>query len=576
MFSHLLPRQPGTEPLARAVRLCRTHFVGAAVFSALINILYLAPTLYMMQVYDRVVPTGGLVTLTLVTVVAIFALATLAALDWLRGRLLIRAGLRLDKILASVVLSRVFSVQAGQRISQAMREFDTVRTALSGQGMLALLDAPWTPLYLACCFLLHPAIGVLTLAGGSILFALAVLNERDSRSRLKRAILLANSAYSAQEGLVGQAEVVRALGMRQSSAERQITQRDLATRQQADAQLSGGKYAGAIKFLRLSMQSLSLGMAAYLAVKGQISPGSIIAASVLLSRAVAPVEMLVGAWPSLVQARTSWNALVELFTVTADQDRPITVLPPPSGKLEIEAVSVRMAGTGQAQLRNISLSLLPGQILGVIGPSGSGKTTLARIVAGALTPTSGMVRLDSAAYGARDSDELARHIGYLPQNPSLFAGSVKDNIARFSTSAEPGEIDRRVVTAAQAAGTHEMILRLPHGYDTPLGPFGQGVSAGQGQRIALARALYGDPVLIVLDEPNSCLDQEGEAALMSAILTSARRGAAVVVVAHRAGVLSRVDRLLVMKDGVAQTEGPREEVLARMRSASPAVGFRPQ
>ena len=187
-----------------------------------------------------------------------------------------------------------------------------------------------------------------------------------------------------------------------------------------------------------------------------------------------------------------------------------------------------------------------------------------------------MVRLDSAAYGARDSDELARHIGYLPQNPSLFAGSVKDNIARFSTSAEPGEIDRRVVTAAQAAGTHEMILRLPHGYDTPLGPFGQGVSAGQGQRIALARALYGDPVLIVLDEPNSCLDQEGEAALMSAILTSARRGAAVVVVAHRAGVLSRVDRLLVMKDGVAQTEGPREEVLARMRSASPAVGFRPQ
>lgn len=571
MLKHLLPSKPGTEPLAEALKACRSHFLWAFVFSALVNLLYLTPTLYMMQVYDRVVPTGGVTTLVLITAVAVFALGALAGLDWLRARLMLRAGLRLDRMLSGKVLARVMDLQAKSPNTQALREFDNVRGAIGGQGMLALFDAPWTPIYLVCCFLLHPAIGMLTLIGGGVLFALAWLNERDTRPRLGKAIQSQNSAYAAQEAIAGQAEVVRALGMRQSSIARQIDQRRQATAAQADAQLTGGRYSSAIKFLRLAMQSGSLGLAGFLAVKGEISPGAIIASSVLLSRAVAPIELLVGVWPSLVQAATSWKTMTELFASTAAVDKERTALPAPKGRLQVEAVTVKFPDTESPQLRAVSFGLKPGQTLGVVGTSGSGKTTLARVIAGALKPQAGTVRLDGAEYDAREGDELARWIGYLPQVPSLFSGSIKDNISRFaaSTGVDQETVDREAVRAAMAAGAHELILRLPHGYDTVLGPFGQGLSAGQAQRVALARALYGDPVLLVLDEPNSNLDQEGEAALMQAILGAASRGAAVVIIAHRAGVLARVDRLLMMREGVVQLEGPREEVLEKMRAASP-------
>ncbi|MGH7028076.1 type I secretion system permease/ATPase [Brevundimonas sp.] len=569
LLNRLLTDQPGTKPLDEALRACRTHFLWAAGFSAAVNILYLTPTIYMMQVYDRVVPTGGLMTLTLVSAAAVLALGTLALLDWLRGRMLIRAGLRLDRLLSGPILSRVIDIQSRGPNTQAMREFDNVRVAVAGQGALALFDAPWTPLYLACCFLLHPALGVLTLIGGVLLIVLAWLNERDSRPRLAKSMQSNNAAYAAQAAVAEQAEVVRALGMRDASVARQLQQRQSATCQQADAQLTGGKYSGGIKFVRLLLQSAALGTAAFLVVRGQISPGSIIASSVLLSRAVAPVELLVGVWPSLVQARTSWKALTELFVQSADHDRVRTTLPDPSGKVRLEGVSVRLAGSEGAQLKSVNLTIEPGQTLGVIGASGSGKTTLARVIAGALTPTLGVIRLDGAEYNARDDDERARHIGYLPQAPSLFAGSIKDNISRFSREAgtPSSEVDRAAVAAAKAAGAHDLIQSLPQGYDTILGPYGSGVSAGQAQRIALARALYGSPALLILDEPNSNLDQDGEAALMVAVTEACRRGAAVVIVAHRAGVLARVDRLVVMRDGVIQMEGPREDILGRMRGA---------
>lgn len=483
---------------------------------------------------------------------------------------MLRAGLRLDRLLSGKVLARVVDLQAKSPNTQALREFDNVRGAIGGQGMLALFDAPWTPIYLLCCFLLHPAIGVLTLVGGIILFTLAWLNERDTRPRLNKAIQSQNHAYAAQEGVASQAEVVRALGMRQSSIARQVEQRQLATAAAADAQLAGGHYSGAIKFLRLVMQSAALGLAAYLAVKGEITPGSIIAASVLLSRAVAPIELLVGVWPSLVQAVASWKTLTDLFAGTASVERERTTLPDPKGRLQVEGVSVKFPDTEAPQLRGVTFALKPGETLGIVGSSGSGKTTLARVIAGALKPQAGAVRLDGAEYEAREGDELARWIGYLPQVPSLFAGSIKDNISRFSTSTgvDQETADRNAVKAAMAAGAHELVLRLPNGYDTILGPYGQGLSAGQAQRVALARALYNDPVLLVLDEPNSNLDQEGEAALMQAILGAAARGAAVVIIAHRAGVLARVDRLLMMRDGVVQLEGPREEVLEKMRATA--------
>lgn len=577
MLKNLLPSKPGTEPLAEALKACKSHFIWAAVFSALVNLLYLTPTLYMMQVYDRVVPTGGIETLWLVTLVAVAALASLAALDWLRGRLMLRAGLRLDRLLSAKVLQRVMDLQAKAPSTQALREFDNVRGAIGGQGMLAMFDAPWTPIYLACCFLLHPAIGVLTLVGGGTLFTLAWLNERDTRPRLAKSIQSQNHAYASQEAIAGQAEVVRALGMRQSSISRQIEQRRQATAAQADAQLAGGRYSGAIKFLRLVMQSAALGLAAYLAVKGEISQGSIIASSVLLSRAVAPVELLVGVWPSLVQGKASWKTLTDLFASTASVERERTALPDPRGRLQVEGVSVKFPDTENPQLRGVAFALQPGQTLGVVGASGSGKTTLARVLAGALKPQAGAIRLDGAEYDAREGDELARWIGYLPQVPSLFAGTIKDNISRFSTAVGVDQeiADRGAVKAAMAAGAHELILRLPNGYDTLLGPFGQGLSAGQAQRVALARALYDDPVLLVLDEPNSNLDQEGEAALMQAIIGASARGAAVVIIAHRAGVLARVDRLLMMRDGMVQLEGPREEVLEKMRATAPRAPGQP-
>lgn len=575
MFNDLIPRKPGTEPLAEAVKACRPHLVWAAIFSALVNLLYLTPTIYMLQVYDRVVPTGGLQTLLLVSAIAVFALATLALLDWLRTRLLVRAGLRLDRLLVGRLLGRVVDLQVQSPGSQVLREFDHVRTAVSGQGVLSLFDAPWTPIYIGCCFLLHPALGALTLVGAIILFILAVLNERDSRPRLNQAMKDSQAAYAAQESMASQSEVVRALGMRQAGIALQVQQRQVATARQVEAQFTGGRYTGIIKFLRLMLQSASLGLAALLTVQGHISAGSIIAASVLLTRAVQPIEQMVGAWPTLVQAKASWKALIDLFAATARVDRVVTTLPPPEGRLALEQVTVRLPGSEVPQLRGITLSLEPGQVLGVIGPSGSGKTTLARVVAGAIPPTSGSVRLDGADYDAREGDTLAEHIGYLPQVPGLFSGSVKDNISRFRSAlgTDPEQIDREAIAAAMAAGVHEMILHLPNGYDTVLGHNGAGLSVGQSQRVALARALYRDPVILVLDEPNANLDQEGEAALTQAIKGAAARGASVLMVAHRAGVLGVADRLLMLREGTVQIEGPRDEVMMRLNPgrAKPTV-----
>ncbi|WP_235560366.1 type I secretion system permease/ATPase [Brevundimonas sp. Leaf363] len=563
----LLPDASGAPALTEAVAACKRHFVVAGVFSALVNILYLTPTLYMMQVYNRVVPTGGLTTLALLTVIVLFALATLTALDSLRTRLLYRAGLRLDRLLAGAVLSRVVGSGRGRgHAGEAMRNLDSVRAALSGPGVSAAFDLPWTVVYLAVCFLLHPLIGLLSLAGAGILLALAVANEKATRPKLQASLKAASAAYAAQETLGSHAETVRALGMQRAMIGRQLAERETATVAQAQAQFSGGGFSGAIKFARLAMQSLALGLGAFLAVKGEISAGAIIASSVLLSRTVAPIEQIVGGWPNLIQGRTAWTNLVALFAGVPDPQHDRTELPRPMGRIEVENVSVRFAEGAEPQLKSISTRLEPGQILGIIGPSGSGKTTLSRVISGALRPGLGVVRLDGADYQAWDSDRLASHVGYLPQQPVLFAGTIKDNIARFGGDQKlsPVEIDAAAVAAAQAAGVHELILRLPQGYDTMLNADGSGLSAGQTQRIALARALYGEPALLVLDEPNSALDQEGEQALAQAVVAAAERGAAVVVVAHRAGFLQVAHRLLLMKNGQVEMQGSREDVLSRL------------
>ena len=556
-----------------ALAAIRQHLAFAFLFSALVNVLYLAPTIYMLQVYDRVMPTGGVMTLLFITLVIFLALGVLAFLDNMRTRLLVRAGLALDRRFAGEVLSRQMAarLEGGQgRGLQAMRDFDAVRQTLAGPATVSLFDAPWTPVYLLFAFMLHPLLGLLILIGGVILTTLAIMNERATKDRLRKAQEVAARGYAVQEAAVSQGEVVRALGMRQALVARQLNERSQSLNMQAEAQFTGGVYSGTIKFFRLFLQSFALGTGAWLAVEHKISAGAVIAASVLLSRALQPIEQLVGSWPTIVQARVSYGHLVDLFA-----DRPIdyarTQLPAPTGALELERVATRAPG-GTVILKGVSLAVQPGEIVGLTGPSGSGKTTLARIAAGALTAEAGAVRIDSAELKDWDPERLARHIGYLPQDSGLFAGSIRDNISRFEAwrAVASEEVDEQTVAAARAAGVHELILRLPQGYDTQLGLGGKGLSAGQAQRIALARALYREPHLLILDEPNSSLDADGELALIRALGAARERNAAILLVAHRSGVLGIADKLALLREGNLDLFGPREEVVARLNENAAA------
>jgi ATP-binding cassette subfamily C protein len=568
---------PLPPPLVAALRACRPHLMAAAVFSALINILLLAPTIYMMQVYDRVVPTEGRLTLLYLTLVVAFALGTQTALESVRSRLLTLAGLRLDRLLAGGILQKLMSAMAPGASAQGMREFDIVRQALSGPVAVAAFDIPWTPIYVLVAFMIHPALGAMTIVGGVVLVVLAVLNERATRARAREAFVAQSQAYASQEAAAANGEVVRALGMRGALRERQLADRRAGLDLSAKAQFTGGGYSAATKFTRMFLQSAALGLGAWLAVDKQISAGAIIAASVLMSRALQPIEQLVGSWGVVGQARGALNNLIKLFPAGRGLEVSGTQLPAPSGALALEQVAVRAPGEGPVLLRGVSLRLTPGEILGVIGPSGAGKTTLARVAAGAMTPEVGVVRLDGANMTDWDGDRLGRYIGYVPQDSGLLAGSIKDNISRFAIWAggDPAIVDAEVVTAAQAAGVHELILRLPKGYDTVLGAGGRGLSAGQAQRVALARALYGQPPLLILDEPNSALDADGEAALNNAILAAKARGAAILIVAHRTGILNVADRLLVLREGQVEMVGPRAEVVAKMAAAAQAAAQAP-
>jgi PrtD family type I secretion system ABC transporter len=563
---------PLPPPLVAALRACRPHLVAAAVFSAFINLLLLAPTIYMMQVYDRVVPTEGRLTLLYLTLVVTFALATQTALETVRARLLTLASLRLDRLLAGGILQKLMSAMAPGASAQGMREFDVVRQALSGPVAVAAFDIPWTPLYVLVAFMIHPALGVMTVAGGAVLVVLAVFNERATRERAREAFIAQAQAYASQEAAAANGEVVRSLGMRGALRERQLADRRSGLDLAAKAQFTGGGYSAATKFTRMFLQSAALGLGAWLAVDKQISAGAIIAASVLMSRALQPIEQLVGSWGVVGQARGALNNLIKLFP-NQGMEMSGTQLPAPTGALALEQVAVRAPGEGPVLLRGVSFRLSPGEILGVIGPSGAGKTTLARVAAAAIAPDAGTVRLDGANLVDWDGDRLGRYIGYVPQDSGLLAGSIKDNISRFAIWAggDPAIVDADVVAAARAAGVHELILRLPKGYDTMLGAGGRGLSAGQAQRVALARALYGDPPLLILDEPNSALDADGEAALNTALVAAKARNAAILIVAHRTGILNIADRLLVLREGQLEMIGPRAEVVAKM-----SAGAKPQ
>ncbi len=525
----------------------------------------------MMQVYDRVVPTGGIITLVWITAVLAVAIATLTALEATRSRILMRVSLRLNRLLSGEILDRLMSrakVKQGEPSSaQAMREFDTIRQTIGGQAASALMDAPWTPLYLIVAFAIHPALGWLIIAAGVVLVTLAIVNERHTSSKSGKAHQATSAAYAAHQATVTEAEAIRALGMRRAMVTKQINQRAEGLEATNQVQILGLRYNTLVKFIRMFMQSLALGVAAWLAVAGQISVGSIIAASVLLSRALQPIEQLVGSWPNIMQARNGLNTIRRLFATTDGVDAERTALPHPKGNLEVERIILKSNAGGDLILRNVSFAIEPGQILGVIGPSGSGKSTLARIAAGAISPDAGEVRIDGASISDWDPESLASHVGYLPQNTALLPGTISENISRFRAvmAKDKAEIDRQVIAAAQLAGAHEMVLQLPNGYDTVIKSNGFELSAGQAQRVALARALFGEPSVFILDEPNSALDQDGEAALDRAVKSVVARGAAVMIVAHRTAILANADKLMVLAQGQVAQYGPRQDVVEELR-----------
>ena len=548
-----------------ALALCRRHFLAAAGFSALINLLYIVPTLYMLQVYDRVVPTQGVQTLFFLTMVLLFALATLSLLDRIRGRLLVRAGVQLDSALAPLILDTTLGRPELPFARQALREFDTLRGTLTGAGILALFDAPWIPIYILVCFLVHPWIGAIAIVGCTALPLLAWANEKATGQRLARAQAVAGASYASQDALLGASETIRALGMRQAMVQRQLRQREAMLTAQTEASFAAGGYLAATKFTRLALQSLALGLGALLAVDNLISAGAIFASSFLIARALAPIEQLVGTWKTIVQARQSYRAIGALLEGAGGAGEH-TRLPAPRGMIAVEGLTILNDARDGAILGNISFRVEPGEVIAIVGPSGAGKSTLARAIAGALLPDRGIIRFDGADARDWNPEALARHIGYLPQDAVLFAGTVAENIARFA--GERGEpraaIDAGVIAAAGKVGADGLIRRLPNGYDHQLKLGGRGLSAGQAQRIGLARAVYGDPPILILDEPNAHLDQEGDQALVAALAALKRDGRTVMIVSHKLGILPVIDKILVLREGQIAMYGPRDEILPKI------------
>ena len=558
------------QVMADALRACRPHLMAALGFSFFLNLLFLAPALYMLQVYDRVVATAGRTTLLFVTLALLIALVTLAALDAIRARLLIRASARLDAELSPKIVQRMMS-EGGQDSSQALRDFDTVRQTLASPVTGAILDAPWAPIFIIVAFLLHFWIGAFALLSVVLLVVIATMNQRATRASVDASSReLAASAASGQAAAL-QGPTIRALGMTSAMANRQLQQRSSGLGSLAESQFVGSRFSALTRFVRLFVQSAALGIGALLAIAGEISAGAIIAASILLGRALQPVEGLVGGWATLSSARAALARLSATLARDADAERPRTQLPKPDGRLDVEGVGVRSAPGAPPIIVDITFQAVPGDLIGIIGPSGSGKTTLAKVIAGAVVPQAGNVRIDGAQRADWDADFLGRCIGYLPQEPSLFEGSIKDNISRFDAAdADSAEVDAAVIASAKLTGVHQLILRLPQGYDTQLGPMGAGLSSGQAQRIALARAFYGRPNLLVLDEPNAFLDAEGETALIRALLAERKRGATIIVIAHRRAVIEAANKLMVIEGGRMKMFGPAREVIARLSAPSTA------
>lgn len=540
----------------------RKHFTSAALLSLCSNLLMLVPALYMLQVYDRVLSSRSVTTLVMLTLLLLLLLALSGAVDGARAKVLQRVGVGLDRQLSArvfdAILRRNLRKPEGNPV-QALNDLATVRQFLGGAGIIAFFDAPWVPIFLVVIAMIHPWLGVFALVAGLLIFALALINERVVREPLAEAQRNAMRASSLASGQLRNAEAAEAMGMIPGLQARWANVQDKVLALQALASERASKVSGYSRFTRMAAQSLVLGLGAWLSIDGDITPGGMIAASILLGRGLAPVEQAIAQWRAWLQARDAHARLRDLLSEYPAVP-PAMALPVPTGLITVEKVTAIPPGGEVPVLRDLAFRINPGDAVGVVGPSAAGKSSLARLLIGLWAPASGTVRLDAADVSTWNKAELGPHLGYLPQEAELFEGTVADNIARF------GAVDaNQVVAAAQMAGVHEMVLRLPQGYGTVLGPGTTALSAGQRQRIGLARALYGQPKVVVLDEPNANLDDAGEAALMAALQALKQRGTTVVVVTHRRSVLPVLDKLLCLRDGVLLAYGPRDAVLQALQ-----------
>lgn len=555
--------------LEAVLHACRSSFFSVGLFSMFINMLMLVPAFYMLQVYDRVVTSGSVPTLVMLTLVMLLLMTTMGALEWVRSRIMVRVSTRIDTLLGSRLYDASFKqalYSGGMNANaQPLSDLTGLRQFLTGNGLFAFFDAPWVPIYIAIMFMFHPWFGIVAIISVIILATLAIINEKVTSKMLGEANKEHMAATQYTNKNLRNAEVVESMGMLGRIRDRWQEKNRKVLALQGIASDRGGILTSISKTTRLVVQSLVLGLGAYLAIQQEISPGLMIAGSILLGRALGPIDQMIGVWKQFVSARSQYQRLNDILDKVGEEPERMS-LPAPKGSILAENVTVAPPGSKSPVVKGVSFKVDPGEMVGVIGPSAAGKSTLARALLGIWPTMGGKMRLDGADIFNWKREELGPHIGYLPQDIELFEGSISENIARF------GEVDSQaVVKAAQMAGVHDMILRLPEGYDTMIGATGGALSGGQRQRIGLARAIYGNPRLVVLDEPNSNLDDQGEAALAVALQNLKETGATVFIITHRASVLSQVQKLMVMREGALAMFGPRDQVLAELNKASRAA-----
>ena len=553
-----------THPdIAQALRECRRAFGSVALFSGVVNLLMLAGPLYMLQIYDRVLSSRSVPTLIALSAFLVGAYAFQGVLDLIRSRVVVRSAAVLDQRLAMAVHGAVIRLTVTSRHPgdgpQPVRDLDAIRGFMTGAGPIAIVDLPWVPVFLTICFLIHPWLGVASTIGAVTLFTMTLLTECASRAPARVVAQDAGKRQIMVEAQRRGGETIIAMGMGGASAQRWSAVNDRYIAATASLSDVAGGFGSASKVLRLLLQSVILGLGAYLVIRQEMTAGAMIAASIMMGRALAPIETAIANWRAFIGARQSITRLSEALTRAAPK-REVTLLPRPERSLEVEHVAVVAPGGTKPIVANVRFALRTGQALGIIGPSGAGKTSLVRALVGIWPPAKGCVRLDGAALDQWDPDLLGQHVGFVSQAIELFDGTICENIARMNVKPDADAVLR----AAKAAGAHELILRLPNGYDTAIGEGGEALSGGQRQRIALARALYGDPFLVVLDEPNSNLDNDGELALRQAITNLKTRGAIVVLIAHRPSVLAVCDHILVLANGEQKDFGSRDEIMQRM------------